>query len=787
MNGARFNVDGMEQAARLFVGPGQIGEVRIIPNGDGKPPRGFFFTHDEIPEAVQLAEQHSRDAKGVYLIMNQIDRSVLDDRGTLQIRFSLTKNEDIVRRYWLLIDGDPKSPERTAEDSSTDEEKAESFETREEIYQYLGSMGFPEPVFCDSGNGAHMLYRIDLPNDDESTHLIRSLLLGLAAKFSTDKVDIDTKVFNAARITKAYGSVACKGENRPDRPHRESKIQTIPDGGPEVVSRELIIGAIASLPKVTVPSEERKPSEKREPVKQSGTRDQKLKRLAAYLANVPGAISGQSGHDNTFITALKAVAFGLDAEDTFNELLVWNEKCDPPWSEHELRHKLDDAIKADPEPMEDRPRPNTNLGGLVDIDSVKAAPIPEVYDPQIPAHLLNPGGLLQMLIDFNRNTAIKPQPELALAGAIALVGAVTGRKVQDDFGTRPNCYIVGIAPSGSGKDHARRVNKLALVQTGGDQMFQDDLASDAGLHVALNVSPSTLVQLDEFGRFLAATGNPAKAPWLYKIITVLMKLYSSSGDVYAGPSYADAKRNVRIPFPNCVLYATTVPASFFNALTLESLSDGFFNRLLIFEASNGDPDPQVPASFELPYSIDETIRWWLQYPGAGPLVTNMVPTARRLVATEAANQIFAETSQTVRERQRAEESRGTQIWGRCFENGRKLALIHQCSLDHQATTISVESAKWGCELALHLTNRIDLLAREHISDGEFDALAKKLLRFVREAGDDGRTRTEVCRHLRALNNRQIDEVVQKLESTEELLSGTRSTTGRAITVYKAIG
>lgn len=430
----------------------------------------------------------------------------------------------------------------------------------------------------------------------------------------------------------------------------------------------------------------------------------------------------------------------------------------------------------------------TQYDTSVNIDAIIGAPAPTpLPKPIIPADLLNPGGLLQEIINFNLRTAIKPQPELALAGAIALCATIFGRKVQDDYGTRPNIYIVGISPSGSGKDQARRVNKLLLSSTGGDEMFQDDLASDAGLHVAINASPAVLIQLDEFGRFLAATGNPGKHPWMFKIITVLLKLYSSSGDVYKGPSYADASKNLTVHFPNCVLYGTTVPHSFFASLGTESLSDGFFNRLLIVESSNGDPDPQVPAPFELPYILTETVRWWIQHnPGSGNLV-NMVPTARHLVSTTDAIRVFAETSSAVRERQRSEESRGTQIWGRCYENARKLALIHQCSLDYQATEISEASASWGCRLAMHLTTRIDQLAQEHVSDGEFDALAKKLLRFVRDGGEGGRTRTEVCRHMRAQTNRQIDELVQKLVSTEEIISGSRpAKSGPAATVFKAI-
>ena len=46
----------------------------------------------------------------------------------------------------------------------------------------------------------------------------------LAALFGTDKIDIDLKVSNRARIVKAYGSLACKGSNMPDRPWRISRL-----------------------------------------------------------------------------------------------------------------------------------------------------------------------------------------------------------------------------------------------------------------------------------------------------------------------------------------------------------------------------------------------------------------------------------------------------------------------------------------------------------------------------------------------------------------------------------
>lgn len=72
-------------------------------------------------------------------------------------------------------------------------------------------------------------------------------------------------------------------------------------------------------------------------------------RLASqWLDQQPGAVSGQGGHRQTFKVAIRLVGgFRLDEEAAYDLLAAWSEaKCDPPWSERELRHKISDAAKA---------------------------------------------------------------------------------------------------------------------------------------------------------------------------------------------------------------------------------------------------------------------------------------------------------------------------------------------------------------------------------------------------------------------------------------------------------
>jgi hypothetical protein len=94
----------------------------------------------------------------------------------------------------------------------------------------LRDQGWPEPVVGDSGNGYHLLYRIDLPNDRGSLELVKGVLEALAFKFSDEAVEVDTTTCNAARIWKLYGTTARKGDDAGDRPHRRSRLLKVPEG-----------------------------------------------------------------------------------------------------------------------------------------------------------------------------------------------------------------------------------------------------------------------------------------------------------------------------------------------------------------------------------------------------------------------------------------------------------------------------------------------------------------------------------------------------------------------------
>ncbi len=207
----------------LISSPGSIVEVRIITNdGIGS---GYFDNFEKLADQVCILDDNPQ-IRGIYITLNEVNPALLARRANriimrLSKKDATTADKDIIRRHWLPIDINPIRPSGV---SSSDEEHRYALAKAEEISAYLQSVGWPDPLIADSGNGAHLLYRIDLPHDEAANDLVKSCLHALAARFSDDICTIDTANHNAARIWKLYGTMARKGDNTPPRSHRAAKL-----------------------------------------------------------------------------------------------------------------------------------------------------------------------------------------------------------------------------------------------------------------------------------------------------------------------------------------------------------------------------------------------------------------------------------------------------------------------------------------------------------------------------------------------------------------------------------
>jgi hypothetical protein len=240
-------VDGLlRDAVTRLAGPGQVVEVRALT--DQYTHSGYFSDPAALVRAVEPLDADS-SVHGIYITLNEVNPALLSRRANrIKMRLgkkdSTTSDADILRRCWLPIDIDPLRPSGV---SSTDEEHGLALAKADEVARWIAGLGFPDPVRADSGNGAHLLYRIDLPNDEAVTALVKGCLATLDALFSDEQVNVDTANFNAARIWKLYGTVSRKGDNTPERPHRRSRILSAPEE-PVVATLDQLRNLAARLP-----------------------------------------------------------------------------------------------------------------------------------------------------------------------------------------------------------------------------------------------------------------------------------------------------------------------------------------------------------------------------------------------------------------------------------------------------------------------------------------------------------------------------------------------------------
>jgi hypothetical protein len=204
--------------------PGEVFEIRALGGKLRRTLSGYFDDHDKAARgALDCAR---RGAEGVYVTLNPVNRVLLARASNKVIeaqRSASAADKDIARRRWLFIDLDAVRPSGI---SSTDPEHQAALERAREIAAWLARCNWPSAVLADSGNGAHLLYQVDLPAADNE--LLRRVLRTLDMVRSDDRVKVDTTTFNPARIVKLYGTPARKGDSMLDRPHRLARLLDVP-------------------------------------------------------------------------------------------------------------------------------------------------------------------------------------------------------------------------------------------------------------------------------------------------------------------------------------------------------------------------------------------------------------------------------------------------------------------------------------------------------------------------------------------------------------------------------
>ncbi|MDN2584046.1 PriCT-2 domain-containing protein [Aquibium sp. ELW1220] len=429
-----------------------------------------------------------------------------------------------------------------------------------------------------------------------------------------------------------------------------------------------------------------------------------------------------------------------------------------------------------------------------------AAATPAAPAPSPAYSLVIPDGLVGDLTDYMLTTARRPQPLLALGASLCAIGALMGRQYRTQSNLRSNLYVVGIADSGSGKNHAREIINETFFEAGlAHYLGGNKIASGAGLLTALHRQPAILFQIDEFGMFLAAAADRKRSPrHITEILDNMTELFTSAGGIFLGAEYAnrDGTNERRdIVQPCLCVYGTTTPLHFWGALQGANVVDGSLARFLILPSDEDYPDENIAVGIrQAPLALLQGLQSVAA--GAGGVKGNLTgKTADQNTAvnpmivpmTEEARARFQHLSLALTEELRAAAGTAfTAILARVGENALKLALIVAVGRDPSRPEIDITATDWAIGFVRHYAQRTMEAVERHVADTETEAHLKRLKEIIRAAGAKGITKSEITRASQWLKSRDRDEILLTLIESGDITTGMRDTGGRRAMVYRIL-
>lgn len=562
-----YKPDEICSALRLFFKPGDVFEVRALGATTAgyrrEHPESGYFDHEhinDIPKAL-----HNISARGVYFTPNPVNPTLLAraaNRMKPAAKDSSTSDGDIVSRRWFLIDCDPI---RAAGISATDEEHNLAIEKAKEVRAGLKSMDWPDPILLDSGNGAQLMYHVDLPTGDNG--LIKSCLKALAST-GDERVQIDQTVHNPARIWRLPGTKNRKGDEIAGRMHRMAKILEIPEKieiVPEEKLRALIRQKEVAAP-ITAPT---------------NTTFNLNDWISKYCPDAKGPEQWKDGRKWVF-----PVCPFNSAHDNSSAVITQQAGGAIGFKCHH-----NGCIKNDWHALRRLREPGTIPATLPDVDisgitrQIKAqSKIPKediAKDPgPMPEELLHVPGFIDEVMNYTLRTAPYPNKILAFAGALSLQAFLAGRKIMDNIRNLTNIYLIALADSGTGKEHPRLVNREIVIAAGLAGKIGDAFASGEGIEDIMYINHAMLFQTDEIDSLLMSVGN-IKDVRIANIVAVLLKMFSASASTYDLRIKAGDKSPRFISKPSLTLFGTAVPEYFYGALNPKMLQDGLMARSIV--------------------------------------------------------------------------------------------------------------------------------------------------------------------------------------------------------------
>lgn len=394
-------------------------------------------------------------------------------------------------------------------------------------------------------------------------------------------------------------------------------------------------------------------------------------------------------------------------------------------------------------------------------------------------------GLVGAITRWMVETSQQPQPVLALAAALAAVGALKAHRVRTETDLRTNIYVLGLAESGSGKRYPIDAIRVLFREAGVDHLLGKEPASAEGLCQMLREGDGVCVIMwDEIGHAISVMCDKNTGAHYSQIMSTVTNLFTEAASFHDGKALAAGSRE-NIEQPCLCICGMTVEERLFENLTKENASDGFLPRWLVFEVDTHNPKLQQEAVGlrSVPNHIINEITdiagcgrfggWKKRCPeneqrrideGRKPLDTKIydpryVPyTVEARAAYWRWRQEFADKAQEVSSQGRAARA----IWNRAAEHIARIALI----VSGYEETGMLEM-NWAREVVVSRCEALCDAVSRRIGQNEKERNTKRVYELIREC-DNGILRSVLTRKTQWLNTQERASILQTLKDSDQI-------------------
>ena len=360
--------------------------------------------------------------------------------------------------------------------------------------------------------------------------------------------------------------------------------------------------------------------------------------------------------------------------------------------------------------------------------------------PLLQENIAIPPGLIGDVCRFIYDAAPHPNPDIAMAGAIAFVAGICGKSYNTYTNAGLNQYILLLASTGMGKEAAasgiaKLFNAIGKTVPAAGEFKGPALVSSAGLLKWLDKKPSVVSIIGEFGYKLKAISSPKANPNDEMLKATLLDLYgkSGAGSVVDPMAYSDRDKHTDvIQAPSLTLLGESVPGVVYEALNDSVVLSGLLPRFMLIEArGNRSPLQEAPAM-----SPNPMLTQALADLCATSLTLNRGHNVHTVPADPEARAKFREFGQWVTDQINGNTSEiYRELWNRAHLKALKLATLCAVGINPNDPVVTINETMWATNVIVGQV--MPLLARFEAGDvgqlaGSQSKQEREIMRVIAE-------------------------------------------------------